>query len=325
MMVFRCLKAVMKVNVDKRYLIGIIEGAWGNQMTLPRTETRHQAATGLDALADRDIVATLVRGQVTALGALEQAQDHIAQGAALMARSVVAGGHLVYVAAGSSGLMALADAAELGGTFGLDPAQIRILMAGGLPVDARMPGDTEDDAQAAQEAANTIAPTDTVIALSASGNTAYPTTIARIARQRDAQVICIANNPNAALFTHADVAICLPTPPELIAGSTRMGAATAQKAALNAMSTLMGIRLGHVHDGMMVSVVADNDKLRARAAAMVAQIAGVDGARAATCLQQAGGAVKPAVLLALGAVSLGAARQILDDTNGHLRAALARV
>jgi len=294
-------------------------------MTLPRTETRHQDAMGLDALADRDIVATLVRGQIAALGAVQQAQDQIARGAALMARSVAAGGHLVYAAAGSSALMALADAAELSGTFGLDPAQIRILMAGGLPVDARMPGNTEDDAHAAEEAANTIAPTDTVIALSASGNTPYPTTIARIARQNGAQVICIANNPDATLFTHAHVAICLPTPPEVIAGSTRMGAATAQKATLNAMSTLMGVRLGHVFDGMMVNVVADNDKLRGRAAAMVAQIAGVDGARAATCLQQANGAVKPAVLLALGAASLGAAQQILDDTQGHLRAALARV
>ncbi len=152
--------------------------------------------------------------------------------------------------------MALADAAELGGTFGLDPAQIRILMAGGLPIDARMPGNTEDDAHAAQEAANTITATDTVIALSASGNTAFPITIARIARHRGAQVIGIANNPDAALFTHAHVAICLPPPP---------------------------------------------------------------------CLQQANGAVKPAVLLALGVASMATAQQILDDTNGHLRAALARV
>lgn len=294
-------------------------------MTLPRTETRHQDATGLDALADRDIVATLVQGQIAALGALAQAHEQIAQGATLMARAVTAGGHLVYAAAGSSGLMALADGAELGGTFGLDPARIRILMAGGLPVDARMPGNTEDDAHAAQVAASSITPADAVIALSASGSTAYPITIARIARQKGAQVIAIANTPDAALFAHAHVAICLPTPPEVIAGSTRMGAATAQKAVLNAMSTLMGVRLGHVFDGMMVNVVADNAKLRGRAAAMVGQIAGVDGARAAACLQQAHGAVKPAVLLALGVGSLATALEILDDTNGHLRAALARV
>jgi N-acetylmuramic acid 6-phosphate etherase len=321
--------AAEKENVDKRYLIGIIVGDrginWGNQMTPPRTETRHQAANGLDALADRDILTAIVGGQVAALGALDLAQEQIAQGAALMALSVRAGAHLVYAAAGSSGLMALADGAELGGTFGIDPSRIRILMAGGLPVDARMPGNTEDDAQAAQVAASTINAADTVIAVSASGNTAYPTTIARIARQKGAQVICIANNRDAAMFAHADVAICLPTPAEIIAGSTRMGAATAQKAALNAMSTLMGIRLGHVHDGMMVNVVADNDKLRARAALMVRDIVGVSEQTAKTCLQQAQGAVKPAVLLAAGVGSLTAAQQLLTETNGHLRAALARV
>jgi N-acetylmuramic acid 6-phosphate etherase len=294
-------------------------------MTLPRTETRHQAAVGLDALSDQDILAALVAGQVAALGVLDQTHDQIAQGAALMVRSIESGAHLVYAAAGSSGLMALADAAELGGTFGIDPARTRILMAGGLPVDACMPGSTEDDAQAADKAAQTIQADDTVIVLSASGNTSYPMTIARIASQRGAKVICIANNKGAAMFAHANVAICLPTPPEVIAGSTRMGAATAQKAALNAMSTLMGIRLGHVHDGMMVNVVADNDKLRARAAQIVRNIAGVSDENARTCLQQAQGAVKPAVLLAAGVGSLTAARALLTDTKGHLRVALARV
>ena len=138
-----------------------------------------------------------------------------------------------------------------------------------------------------------------------------------------AKVIGIANAAGAKLFDHADVAICLPTPPEVIAGSTRMGAGTAQKVALNMMSTLMGIRLGQVHDGMMVGLVADNDKLRARAAAMVARIAGVEAGLAARALDLAQGAVKPAVLIALGQAP-EAAQGLLSEANGNLRAAIAR-
>mgnify|MGYP000262047156 CR=1 FL=1 len=139
-----------------------------------------------------------------------------------------------------------------------------------------------------------------------------------------AQVIGISNNAGATLFDHADIAIHAPTPPEVIAGSTRLGAGTAQKVVLNMMSTLMGIRLGHVHDGMMVNLVADNEKLRGRAAGMVAQIANVDTDSAKASLEKAGGVVKLAVLLASGA-DAAIAGQLLDDTKGNLRAALARL
>ncbi|MCI2397777.1 N-acetylmuramic acid 6-phosphate etherase [Aliiroseovarius subalbicans] len=293
-------------------------------MALPRTEAAHDAAEGLDLRADGEILSVLLEAQRQALEGLADAHAALGEGAALMADTVRAGGCLTYVAAGSSGLMALADAAELGGTFGIPAAQVRILMAGGVPTCANMPGDTEDDAQDAARTVESLGADDTVIAVTASGTTPYPNEIARLAHSKSARVICIANNPEAAIFDHADVAICLPTPPEVISGSTRMGAATAQKVALNAMSTLMGIRLGHVHDGMMVNLVADNAKLRARAAGMVARIAGVDAATAQNCLGQAQGAVKPAVLCAAG-VSAERAAQILTETKGHLRAALARV
>jgi N-acetylmuramic acid 6-phosphate etherase len=284
----------------------------------------HTAAERLDARTDLEILTILRDGQAQAIDVLPTVFDAVVTGAHLMAQTIAEGRRLIYAAAGSSALMALADAAELGGTFGIDADQIRILMAGGLPIDARMPGGTEDDVEEATRAAQGIGAQDTVIALSASGTTPYPMTIARIARDRGANVICIANNEGAPIFDYAHVEICIPTQPEVIAGSTRMGAGSAQKATLNMMSTLMGVRLGHVYDGMMVNLIADNAKLRARAAATVAKIADVNAEAAQRALAQTQGTVKPAVLLAAGA-TLTEADHLLSETKGNLRAALARM
>ena len=289
-----------------------------------QTEQLHPDAKGLDARADDVILTSLLTGQMAALDAVSQALPGIAAGATLMVRAIESGGRLIYAAAGSSGLMALADAAELPGTYGISPENIRILMAGGLPQGADMPGDTEDDAEDAARAARDITAKDAVIAITASGSTPYPSEIARIAHSKGAKVIAIANNDPAPIFAHADVAITLATPPEVIAGSTRLGAGTAQKATLNMMSTLMGIRLGHVHDGMMVNLKADNAKLRDRAAGMVASIAEVSHADAQSALSHTQGQVKPAVLIAKGA-DKDQATQLLDQSKGHLRAALARL
>ncbi len=289
-----------------------------------QTEAQSEIANGLDARGDRDILAELLKGQMSALAAVGAAQAQVSAAADVMTQAVAAGARLIYAASGSSGLMALADACELGGTFGIPEHQILVLMSGGLPVDARMPGNTEDDAQAAIIDAKDIDPADVVIAVTASGSTPYAVQIAQIAQSRGAQVVAIANNPDAAIFAHADVAVCAPTPPEVISGSTRLGAGTAQKAVLNMMSTLMGIRLGHVYDGMMVNLVADNDKLRRRAVMMVMKIVGVSEAAAQACLARAGGAVKPAVLLAAGQ-SVEQAQALLTETNGNLRACFARL
>ncbi len=292
---------------------------------LPRlTETLHPDADGIDARPDHEVLAALLAGQRAALRAVEPAIPAIGEAAQRMAQTIRAGHRLIYCGAGSSALMALADAAELGGTFGIPASRIMLCMAGGIPTDAHMPGDTEDDLSAAERAAETVLPGDLIIAITASGSTPYPLALARAARMRGAQVIGIANNPDAALFDLSDTAICLATPPEIIAGSTRLGAATAQKAALNMMSTLMGIRLGQVHDGMMVGLIADNAKLRDRAAAIVARIACTSPARATASLAQAAGAVKPAVLIALG-LQQPQAEALLRETDGNLRAAIARL
>ena len=289
------------------------------------TEQMHDRAMGLDARAPHEILSILLTGQQAAVLAVQTALPQISDAAKAMADAYRNGGTLIYGAAGSSGLMALADAAELAGTYGTDPARVRFHMAGGVPQNSEMPGDTEDDQTSAEAAGKAARPGDVAIILTARGSTPYALTLASTARAAGATTICIANNPGAAIFDHSDIAICLPTPPEVIAGSTRMGAGTAQKVTLNMMSTLMGVHLGGVHDGMMVNVRADNAKLRARAAGMVAQIAETSATEAARYLDSAGGSVKQAVLLAKGAPTLAAATALLTESNDQLRAALARL
>ena len=289
-----------------------------------RTEARHPAANGLDTLPGAVVLGHILAQQQAALAAVAPAIPDIDHAATLVADALRTGHRLVYAGAGSSALMANADGLELHGTYGIDPDRILLLMAGGLPVDARMPGDTEDDDAEGTHAAQAIRPGDTVVAVTASGRTPYPVAVARAARARGARVIAVANNPGAPIFALADVAICLATPPEVIAGSTRMGAGTAQKACLNMISTLAGIRLGQVHDGMMVGLIADNDKLRDRAERMVTAIADVSPEVARAALAQAGGVVKPAILVALGE-DVDSAVAMLKDADGNLRAALARI
>lgn len=293
-------------------------------MALPLTESVLTDVSSIDTMPDAAVLVRILAGQKAALVAVDVAMAPIAQAAALMADAIRGEGRLVYAAAGSSALMAVADGLELGGTFGISPDRIKLLMAGGLPTDAMMPGHTEDDVDEAKVAAQGICSGDVVIAVTASGNTPYAIEISRLAKAAGARTIGIANNADALLFDTSDVAIHLPTPPEVIAGSTRLGAATAQKVALNMMSTLMGVHLGHVHDAMMVNLIADNAKLRARAAVMVCAIAGVDAAKAQDCLMRADGAVKAAVLLAAGVASAELAAEILENAQGDLRTALTK-
>jgi N-acetylmuramic acid 6-phosphate etherase len=223
--------------------------------------------------------------------------------------------------------MALADALELPGTFGIERDRIAILIAGGDEAFKTLAGGPEDDTEEAAQAVDgaALGAKDCLIAISASGTTPYAVRALEEANRRGVATIAIANNHGARLLNLADVAILLETPPEVIAGSTRMGAGTAQKIALNMLSTLAAIHLGHVHDGYMVNLHADNSKLRDRAARIVAAITGRNMKEAARLLDQSGGAVKVAVLLAAGADSAGAAEKILEGTGQKLRPALSAI
>jgi N-acetylmuramic acid 6-phosphate etherase len=294
-------------------------------MSKNATEARNGKAAGLDTLAPATILELLASGQQEAAKAVNLSIAAIAEAADLVAAALAQGRKLVYAGAGSSGLMAMADALELPGTYGIAREQIVLLLAGGVSSLTDMVGSPEDDTVLAARDAAVLERGDCVICVSASGSTPYAMAIAEVARARRAKVVAMANNSGARLFQQADVAILLETPPELVAGSTRMGAGTAQKIAFNMLSTLAAIKLGHVHDGHMVNLRADNEKLRARAAGMVAEIASIDLEQAAYWLKLAEGSVKIAVLLAAGAAGVTEARAALARSNQILRQALAEL
>ncbi|WP_269071842.1 N-acetylmuramic acid 6-phosphate etherase [Rhizobium sp. C4] len=288
------------------------------------TEARHGHAEGLDGLPSEAILGVIQDTQLKAAEAVRAAIPAISRAGELAAERLKAGGRLIYVGAGSSGLMALADGLELPGTFGLSRADVKILLAGGVASLSDLAGGYEDDEALALsdlDAAG-VADGDCVVCITASGSTPYTLAIARAARDRGAAVIGIANNRDAALHALSDVAVLLETPAEVVAGSTRMGAGTAQKIALNMLSTLMAIRLGHVHDGYMINLKADNAKLQRRACGIVSEIAGVDVDQAAGCLQRASGSVKVATLLASGAETPESAIRLLASCNQNFRQAL---
>ncbi|BCH06434.1 N-acetylmuramic acid 6-phosphate etherase [Mesorhizobium sp. 131-3-5] len=296
-------------------------------MAETRTEALHRNAEGLDIQAPEAILVSLADAQIEAAKAVHNAIPAIARAAEIIASRLNGGGKLAYAAAGSSGLMALADALELPGTFGIQRDRIAILIAGGDEAFKTLAGGPEDDTEeaAAAVAKAGIGAGDCLIALSASGTTPYAVRAIEDARRRGAATIGIANNRDSALLRQAETAILLETPPEVIAGSTRMGAGTAQKIALNMLSTLTAVHLGHVHDGYMVNLMSDNIKLRDRAARIVAAISGRDRDEAARLLEKSGGAVKTAILLAAGADSADAAEKLLEGTGQKLRPALSAI
>lgn len=293
-------------------------------MAAGRTEGRHDQAQGLDERQPIDALKVLADGQKAAAAVIDGALADIAAAARLAADALLSGGRLVYVGAGSSGLMAMADALELPGTYGIARDRIVILLAGGAASLEDLAGGYEDDRALAVGDAETakIDARDCVIAVSASGNTPYALAIAAYAKEQGAKVVAMANNPGAALLSGADVSILLQTPPEVISGSTRMGAGTAQKIAFNMFSTLTGILLGHVHDGHMVNLKADNIKLKGRACRIVSDISGVGLDEAERLLTRSEGSVKEAVLLAAGVPDAGAAKAALARSGQSLRRAL---
>jgi N-acetylmuramic acid 6-phosphate etherase len=287
------------------------------------TEALHPLSSGLH-LAPADLVlARALSAQKAALSAIDPALPDLETAAGAAAEAIRSGGKLAYAGAGSSGLMALADCLELLGTFGIPTDRTPMLFAGGADALLKMTGGVEDDpALAAADFARAgLGKGDALIAVSASGSTPYTLAVCDLAARAGVRVIGIANVPDSPLLQAADIPVLLDTGPEIVAGSTRLGAATAQKVALNLISVTLGVLLGHVHDGMMVNVIADNAKLRDRAARIVAQVAGVDTGVARVALNRTNGAVKPAVLVARGAAPETALARLVA-AKGHLAEAM---
>jgi N-acetylmuramic acid 6-phosphate etherase len=259
-----------------------------------------------------------------AIECVAAAEDEISAAASRLADRWERGGRCIYLGAGAAGLIAAEDAAELPGTFGLDRRRIPVILAGADSAPFDLDAAAEDDAQAAERAVAALGDltSDTVIAVSASGSTPFTLAGAKAARRAGALVIAIANRRNAPLLTAADIPLLLDTGDEALQGSTRLAAGAAQKCALGMLSTLAGLALGHIYDGLMVNLRADNDKLHRRALGIVMTISGVAENEAKAALAATGGEVKPAALLSLGAHDRDDAVNRLERSRGRLADAL---
>ncbi len=272
----------------------------------------------------RDQIEGLWEGQLAAVASIGPALGAIAGAVEAALSRLRNGGRLAYAGAGSSGRLGAQDGAELEPTFDWPRDRLVLLIAGGVRALTQAVENAEDDAPdaRAQVAAAGIGPQDVVIGVAASGATPFTLGAVVAARERGALTIGLANSAGSPLLAAAEHPVLVATGAEPIAGSTRMKAGTAQKVVLNLLSTAMMAGLGHVHAGRMVDMQARNAKLRRRAVAMVAELAGCDPADAAAALAATGGRVKPAVLVALGLSATDAAAA-LTDSAGHLRPALA--
>jgi N-acetylmuramic acid 6-phosphate etherase len=265
-------------------------------------------------------------GQLAAVAAIGPALPAIA--AATEAAKAALGDHgrIVYVGAGTSGRVAVQDGAELMPTFAWPNERVRFVVAGGDSAFVTSIEGAEDDTEDAvdQIDAAGLTPQDVVIAVAASGTTPFTVAALQQAGASGAVRIGIANNPGTVLLASAKYPVLIETGRELIAGSTRMKAGTAQKIALNLISTGIMLRLGRVYRGMMVNMAPTNAKLKRRAEAMVAQIAHCDPSQAAHALEQADGDIKTAALLALG-FDKAQAEAVLKECDGNLRRVFAEL
>jgi N-acetylmuramic acid 6-phosphate etherase len=294
-------------------------------VSLRKTENNLPESAGIDTWSDAEILAAFAGGQERAIAAVTAAIPQISKAANVVAACLAEGGRLFYAGAGTSIRIGVQDGSELPATFGMDEDKIDYLIAGGRAAMFETLADAEDDAIEGNRAASACKAGDALIAIAASGSTPYTIAVAKRARELGAKVIAVVNNPNSALAAAADIEILLDSGPEIITGSTRMGAGTAQKAALNFLSTLVHIKLGAVYDGMMINVQAGNIKLKARAGSIVSRIANVSEKDASIALEITKGEVKPAVLISAGAGSLDTAQRLLRESRGNLRLALSRL
>jgi N-acetylmuramic acid 6-phosphate etherase len=287
------------------------------------TETQAARYRGLDTWSDGEILDAFWEGQSRAIGSLRSALPSIAAAAQALAQRLQAGGRVVYSGAGASGLLAAGDAMEIGPTFNWPDDRVFVLLAGGTDLTPGLKGDVEDhdDRGRIEAEALNLTRNDAIIAVAASGTTRYTLAVMEAAAKAKALTIAIANNAGGPMLKNADHAILLETGPEVIGGSTRMNAGTAQKAALNMLSSLTMIRLNRVHDGLMVDLRVQNAKLRERAIGILMSITGADKDAAAKALAACNDRIKPAALVLAGH-SPDEAERILNQVGGSLRAAL---
>lgn len=279
---------------------------------------------GLDGWPVEEIVNALWSGQMAAAAACLPHLPTLAAATRVAIDRLAPGkGRLIYAGAGSAGMVALLDAIDLGDTFDWPSDRLLILLAGGLDLAKGLAAEIEDDADGARRAFReaSIGEDDVVVGVSASGRSPFTIAIVEEARRCGALTLGLTGVAQSPLAMAAEHPIVIATGPEVIAGSTRLGAGTAQKIVLNTFSTALMAGLGRVYDNLMVNVRIRNAKLRRRSADIVARIAGVDHQAAEAALARHG-TVKNAVL-ALAGVPESEIPGLLGAAGGNLRRALA--
>ncbi len=288
------------------------------------TESRSARYRKLDLWPTAEAVESMFEAQLAAAAAVRPVTQLIAIAAEAAAKRLTDGrGRLVYAGAGASGRIAVQDGVELGPTFDWPDARLVYLLAGGVKAITASVEGAEDDGGLgpALAAGAPIGVDDVVIGVAASGSTPFTLAVMDAARAVGALTIGVAGNPGTPLLTKSDHPILLETGGEVLAGSTRMKAGTAQKIALNLFSTAVMIRLGRVHGDLMVAMRLSNRKLRARAVKIVAEISGCSEVLATAALDTADGDIRTAVLVA-GGLTADSARERLATCGGRLREAL---
>ncbi|MGW5328968.1 N-acetylmuramic acid 6-phosphate etherase [Streptomyces sp. NPDC004014] len=288
------------------------------------TEAFRPELAEIDRLPTLDI-ARLMNGEDAGVPAAVAARlPQIAAAIDAVAGRMARGGRLVYAGAGTAGRLGVLDASECPPTFNTEPGQVAGLIAGGPEAMVASVEGAEDSAELAREDLDAlkIAPEDTVVGISASGRTPYAVGAVEHARALGALTIGLSCNEHSALAAAAEHGIEVVVGPELLTGSTRLKAGTAQKLVLNMLSTITMIRLGKTYGNLMVDVRASNAKLRARSRRIVSLATGAPDEEVERALTEAGGEVKNAILIVLAGVDGPTAARRLADSAGHLRAAL---
>ena len=278
---------------------------------------------GFDGWTMEQRVHALVEANERAVAAALRAVPALTRAAAGIAERLALGGRLVYVGAGTSGRLSLQDAAELPPTF--DFARTEVLLAGGSEAGSTASEGAEDEVDAAIAAVDAahVGPTDALVGLAASGRTPFTIAALRRARERAAFTVGIANNAGTPLLEVADVGVLLDTGPEVVAGSTRMVAGTAQKIALNALSTAPMADLGALHGNLMVAMRPTNAKLRRRAVEIVVAATGAAHDGAERALSVCDGDIRTAIVHLASGLDPAAAGALLHRHGGRTSLALA--
>ena len=290
-------------------------------MEISSTEKINSLTTNIDISKTIDIVKMINAEDFNAVKAVQKCLSEIANAADIIAENFNKGGRLIYFGAGTSGRLGVLDASECPPTFSAPENMVIGKIAGGDYALRHAIEGAEDDPIAAEKDFNelNINPNDTITAISASGNAAYVVRILELAKQKNCKTIAITSNINAKTKKYADVFICAETGAEVISGSTRMKAGTAQKLILNMLTTTSMIKIGKVYKNYMIDVKPTNEKLKIRAVKITAQIAEVDENKAEKELKLNGFKIKPAILNLKYGIKLETAERILEENNGILR------